>query len=100
MVVSVVFNHKLDSKKYTYLLDGYKVNLLDDVLVPVGDYGHVEVATVVAMFVPEISHEYCQPMFFKHVIAPASDAVLIEQMNVELDAVHEKYQKLLLKLRK
>ena len=100
MVVAVVFKGNLDGKKYNYRVNGFPVNVLDRVLVPVGNYGHIEVATVVATWLDEIDHEYGSiPLFdLKSVIAPADPVFLRKQMEIELENVQEKYLKLLSKI--
>lgn len=100
MVVAVVFNGKLDGKKYNYRANGFPVNVLDTVLVPVGNYGHIEVATVVAVWLEEVDGQYGSvPSFdLKSVIAPADPVFLRKQMDIELENVQEKYLKLLSKI--
>ena len=100
MVVSVVFNRKFDSKEYHYLMDDNNVKMLDEVLVPVGNFGHIEVATVVAMWDKDVhfKHSDINPLSMKRVIALADNDKLIEMMLKELDEVHKKYNKLLSKV--
>lgn len=98
MVVSVVFNGKLDSKEYHYQMDNNNVKLWDKVLVPVGEYGHIETATVVAMWLHEVYYKYNPARYLKHVIAIADRRVLVEQMEKEIEQIEEKYEKLLSKL--
>ena len=100
MVVSVVFGHKFESKEYHYLTDYANYKLGDDVLVPVGEYGHIEVATIVAMWNVSVNSKHSSFPFnaMKHVIAYANRDFLLEQMNAELESVEKKYEKLLSKL--
>ena len=100
MIVSVVFKHKFDSKEYQYMTDDDNIKLMDDVLVPVGEYGHIEVGTVVAMWHERVNDKHsCFPLLgLKGVIAIANVSKLIEMMENEQEAVRQKYDKLLSKL--
>lgn len=100
MVVAVVFKGDLTSKKYNYRCNDFKVRPMDKVLVPVGNYGHVEVATIVAVWLEEVDGQYGSiPSFdLKSVIAPADAVFLRKQMEIELENVQENYLKLLSKL--
>lgn len=100
MVVAVVFKGNLEGKKYHYLVKDFHVKPKDEVLVPVGNYGHVEVATVVATWLEDVDYEYSSiPSFdLKEVIAPANSLVLLHMMRREIDGIEQKYKKLLSKL--
>ena len=99
MVASVVFKGNLDSKTYNYLVEGFKVAPMDRVLVPVGNYGHVEVATVVAVWCDEVNTRYsgCD-IQLKKIIALADREVLLDQMRDEIHGIEQKYTKLFSKL--
>ena len=99
MIVSVVFNHKFDSKEYHYIDNTFGLKPFDDVLVPVGEYGHIEVATVVATWAAEVHHKYGETRYLKEVIALADRDKLTEQMHKEMAEVKAKYDKLLSKLK-
>ncbi len=101
MVVSVVFNHKLGGKEYHYLLDNYECKPMDDVLVPVGEYGHIEVATVVAMWSPSVNCRYSSFSLneMKRVIAPADRDELTRMEEEEIKQIKERYDKLLSKIK-
>lgn len=101
MVVSVVFKGNFESKEYHYLAGNHNVEILDEVLVPVGEYGHIEVGTVVAMWTDKVHHHYTECMPLKHlkqIIAIADRDKLIKQMDREVSAIQAKYNKLLSKL--
>lgn len=94
MVVAVVFKGDFGSKKYNYRCE---FNILpgDKVLVPVGNYGHVEVAHVVATWLDEVDGCYGSiPSFdLKSIIAPADMGALIEMRGNEIKAIWDKYEK-------
>lgn len=100
MVVSVVFKDNLAGKTYSYLADDFEVKPMDKVLVPVGNYGHVEVATVVAVWVNEVDHVFGSvPSFdLKRVIAPADLFKILVMEAKEMDEVRQKYDKLISKI--
>lgn len=98
MVVSVVFNRNWESKEYHYLVD-FPINPMEDVLVPVGEHDHVEVATVVAVWANEIDHKHRTARYLKRIIGRADRRKLLDQMAEELEAVNLKYEKLLSKIK-
>lgn len=98
MIASVVFNRKWESKEYHYLVD-FPVHPMDDVLVPVGEHGHVEVATVVAVWAEEIDHKHRSARYLKHVIGRADVGELLKKRGEELEEVYRKYEKLFSKIK-
>lgn len=109
MVVGVVFKSNFASKVYYYHPGDFDITVMDKVLVPVGDNGHIEVATVVSVmleYVTDIAHAIRVNSPLKTVIAPADRNVLLRQMDAELDEnrrqqeeIKTKYNKLLEKVR-
>jgi hypothetical protein len=100
MVAHVVFKDNLEGRAYAYLVNDFKVSPMDKVLVPVGDHGHIEVATVVAVWANEVDYRYgdfpaCR---MKNIISPADRDELLKRMDAELRPIEEKYGRLLSKL--
>ena len=74
MIVSVVFN---STKAYDYLANDYTLKLGDKVLVPVNNFGHLEIGRIVGM-VGELYYDGGVSMCeMKHIIGKADrDTIL------------------------
>ena len=106
MIVGVVFKNDLNSKVYFYYQGDFEVKPMDKVLVHVGDYGHIEVATVVIVAtaraggVKEMVYNGCPSYTLKTIIAPADYDALLKQMNAEFEETRCKQKEIIAKYEK
>lgn len=94
MIVSVVFN---STKTYDYLANDYTLKLGDKVVVPVGNFGHLEIGRIVGM-VGELYYEGGVSMCeMKHIIEKADRDTIMKMRSGAIKQV-ERCDKLLAKL--